>query len=128
LVLSGKVDLTLGLSRPEAANKVIIDLKSGNPSPLHRDDLRFYALLETIKLGIPPRMLATYYLDAARPQPEDVTVDLLWSAARRAVDGARAIIELGEGRRPVKRPGPPCRWCPVSAECPEGQAFLADEL
>ena len=80
VVLSGKVDLTLGKLDPGRANKVIIDLKSGMPVAGHREDLRFYALLETLRLGVPPRMLATYYLDAARAQPEAVTVPLLEAA------------------------------------------------
>ena len=49
IVLSGKVDLSLG--RP--GEKVIIDLKTGMPRPQHREDLRFYALLETLVIGVP---------------------------------------------------------------------------
>jgi len=124
VVLAGKVDLTLGTGRPDAANKVIIDLKSGNPSPTHRPDLWFYALLETIKLGVPPRKVATYYLDAAQPEADDVTVGVLWAAAHRAVEGVRALVELRDGRAPVLRPGPPCRWCPVADSCARGREFL----
>ena len=124
VVLSGKVDLTLGKLDPGRANKVIIDLKSGMPVAGHREDLRFYALLETLRLGVPPRMLATYYLDAARAQPEPVTVPLLEAALLRTVDGVHKLVELAEGRSPEVRPGSPCRWCPIAADCVEGQAWL----
>ena len=124
VVLSGKVDLTLGKLDPGRANKVIIDLKSGMPVAGHREDLRFYALLETLRLGVPPRMLATYYLDAARAQPEAVTVPLLEAALLRTVDGVGKLVELAEGRPPEVRPGSPCRWCPIAADCAEGQAWL----
>ncbi len=126
IILSGRTDLTLGRSTGGGANKVIIDLKSGRPTPGHRDDLRFYALLEAIKLGVPPRKLATYYLESGRPHPEDVTVSLLHTAVRRTADGVEKIVALADGRRPpVKVPGPPCRWCPIRAACEEGQAELA---
>lgn len=125
VVLSGKVDLTLGKLEPGRATKVIIDLKSGMAVAHHREDLRFYALVETVRLGVPPRMLATYYLDAARAQPEAVTVPLLEAAMRRTVDGVRKLLELAEGRPPEVRPGPPCRWCPLQETCVEGQAHLS---
>lgn len=124
VVLSGKVDLTLGKLEPGRATKVIIDLKSGMAVAHHREDLRFYALVETVRLGVPPRMLATYYLDAARAQPEAVTVPLLEAALRRTVDGVRKLLELAEGRTPEVRPGAPCRWCPLAGTCVEGQAYL----
>ncbi len=123
IVLSGKVDLTLG----RAGNKVIIDMKTGRPNLHHRDDLRFYALLETLKLGVPPRKLASYYLDSARAQPEDVTVDLLDAALRRTVDGVVKAIELRAGRPPLVVPGPTCRWCPVQENCPTGVAYLTSD-
>ncbi len=126
VILSGKTDLSLGRPAGALANKVIIDLKSGRPSTTHREDLRFYALLETIKLGVPPRQLASYYLESARAHPEDVTVALLHSALRRTVDGITKIIELASGGRdPALLPGPTCRWCALSADCPEGRAELA---
>jgi hypothetical protein len=34
---------------------------------------------------------------------------------------------LKEGRPPTVQPGPPCRWCPVSDDCPAGIAFLSDQ-
>lgn len=126
IMLSGKVDLTLGTAAGNEARKVIVDLKSGLALTVHRDDLRFYALLETLKLGVPPRLVATYYLDAARAQPEPVTEAVLWAAHARVVDGVTAMIELREGRPPVLRPGATCRWCPRREGCDSGQEWLAE--
>lgn len=121
IMLSGKVDLTLG--RPGA--KVIIDLKSGRYAVAHRDDLRFYALIETIKMGVPPRKLASYYLDQARTHPEDVTEPLLRSATRRTIDGIMRMYAITRANQePVRRPGAQCRWCPIADDCEVGQAFL----
>src|SRR5262249_10890368 len=85
--LTGRVDLTLGRARGHEPRKVIIDMKTGSPAPHHRDDLRFYALLETIRVGVPPRLVATYYLDAGRVETEDVSAPILDAALARTIDG-----------------------------------------
>ena len=131
LQLSGKFDLTLGRPEGQRAGKVIVDLKTGRRHrSAHREDLRFYALLETLKLGTPPRTLATYYLESAEIDAEDVTEELLEVALNRTVDGIGRYAELhgypGPAAEPIKRPGPPCRWCDLFEECSEGQAFVAD--
>lgn len=127
IVLSGKVDLTIGRPEGTRAGKVLIDLKTGGFSPSHRDDLRFYALVETLRIGVPPRLLATYYLDGGRLQDEDVTEDLLLSAVERVIHGIDAAVALRhEARQPVLRPGPPCRWCPQQAGCEVGRRWLED--
>ena len=126
IVLSGKPDLTLGQPDGTVAGKVIVDFKTGGFSPSHREDLRFYALLEALRI-LPPRLLATYYLDQGRIHSEEVTHDLLLSAAERVVDGAHRYVELVSGRRPATvAPGPACRWCPVQPECEEGTAYLEE--
>ena len=99
IVLSGKVDLTLGRPAGAESRKVIIDLKTGWVSPKHREDLRFYALVETLRTQIPPRKLASFYLDAGEPVVEDVTERTLLTASRRTLDAVNAEIELKiEGR------------------------------
>ena len=130
--LNGKYDLTLGTPDGQRAGKVIVDLKTGRRhTHMHREDLRFYALLETLKLGTPPRTLATYYLESAALDIEDVDENLLEVALRRTVDGVRRYAELhghlGPPAEPIKRPGPPCRWCALRDDCAEGQEYLADD-
>ncbi|MAT07469.1 MAG: hypothetical protein CL424_20785 [Acidimicrobiaceae bacterium] len=128
IVLSGKVDLSIGRPAGAESRKVIIDLKTGWVAPKHREDLRFYALVETLRTGVPPRKLASFYLDAGEPVVEDVTERTLVTATRRTLDAVNAEIELQvEGRAPVKRPGVSCKWCPLSTECDEGQAYLTGD-
>ncbi|MCB0965266.1 MAG: PD-(D/E)XK nuclease family protein [Ilumatobacter sp.] len=125
IVLSGKVDLAIGRPSGAESRKVIIDLKTGWVSPKHREDLRFYALVETLRTGVPPRKLASFYLDAGEPVVEDVTERTLMTAVRRTLDAVNAEIELQvEGRPPIKRPGVSCKWCPLAADCDEGQSYL----
>ena len=49
IVLAGKVDLALGRAEGNRAGKVLVDLKTGRAYPAHREDLRFYALIEAIR-------------------------------------------------------------------------------
>lgn len=124
-VFSGKVDLTLGHAEGTRAGKVLIDLKTGGFSPQHLEDLRFYALIETIRLGTPPRRTATYYLDQGSFMPEDVTEAVLMAAAARLIDGTTRIVEvLGAEREPNLVAGPACRWCPVLHDCETGRRHL----
>lgn len=127
IIASGKVDLTLGHAEGLRAGKVIVDLKTGAPRPSHRDDLRFYSLLETLRVGTPPRLVASYYLDQGVFDEEAVTVDTLTAAAERFISAVEAMIELATEERPAtKRPSHGCRWCPVrDIGCDEGTAHLA---
>jgi hypothetical protein len=127
IVLSGKVDLVFGRPVGDEARKVIIDLKTGRPNVRHRQDLGFYALLETLVRGVPPRKVATFYLDAGSTEAEDVSERLLRSAVRRTLDGINALVQLEVERRdPVRRPGVTCRWCPLVESCDDGRTWLAD--
>ncbi len=127
IVLSGTIDLSLGRARGNEAGKVIIDLKTGRPHMSHIDDLRFYALLETLKIGIPPRLIVNYYLDAGQPRSEAVTEELLWSTAMRVIDAVEKMVQLSSGSRdPGTSPGHGCRWCPALVNCDAGKTFLAD--
>lgn len=127
LLLNGVIDLSLGRARGHEAGKVIIDLKTGSPQSGHREDLRFYALIELIKYGVPPRLTASFYLDSAQAVTEAVTEDVLWVTARRVTDGVQRFVEITTGRRePSRVPSMACRWCPISDACEPGQAFLAE--
>ena len=62
---------------------------------------------------------------------EDVTIDLLEATVQRVTDGAVRMLELrADGTGARKRPGPPCRWCPIADDCLEGRSYLdeRDEL
>lgn len=122
VLLRGKVDLALGRAEGTQARVLIVDFKTGRPLPVHTDDLRFYALLETLRVGVPPYRLATFSLDSGTWMSEDVDEQVLLAAARRTVAGATRLIELGEGRQAALRAGPACRWCPVVETCDVAKA------
>jgi hypothetical protein len=108
---------------------LIVDFKTGRMQRMHIDDLRFYALLETLRVGVPPFRLATFSLDSGTWVAEDVDEDILLATVRRVVAGVRKLAELGplatDSRQPLLTPGPACRWCPAGPECPGARQLLA---
>ncbi len=93
----------------------------------HRADLRFYALIDAMMQGTPPRLLVTYYLDQARPVTEAVTESVLEAEMTRVIDGVRLMVEVRTGDREADLvPSPSCRWCPLLDDCRTGQRFLED--
>ena len=124
LVLSGRVDLVLGVPDrldPARATRLAIDLKSGGAHAEYPEDMRFYALLLTLRFGVPPYRAASLFLESGEWQAEDVTEEILRHAADRVVGAARTAAALSNGREPVLGPGPYCAWCPRNAVCPAAQ-------
>lgn len=127
VVLQGKIDLTLGRAEGNKAGKVLVDLKTGSFRPEHMADLRYYAMIETCRIGVPPRRIASYYLDQGRFHPEDVTEDHLFGAAGRAVAAINRMIELElNPDNPRIAPNPGCRWCRALETCEPGQVSLRE--
>lgn len=127
VTMQGKIDLTLGRAEGNKAGKVLIDLKSGKFQPGHMHDLRYYALIEAVRIGVPPRRIASYYLDQGRFHPEDVSEDMLFSSAQRAVDGINRMIELElDASNPRIATSPACRWCKALDVCEPGQVSLRE--
>lgn len=121
VLFTARMDLVLGA----VGRKVIIDLKTGRITSTHRDDLRFYALVETLRSRQPPRSLGTYSLDAARLDYEEVSEGLLQAAVRRTSDGVLLMADLVlKERVPERRGGPQCRWCPLVDSCDTGLQYL----
>jgi len=128
LVLSGALDLVLGwgAAEPARASRLAIDLKTGRAWPEHAEDMRFYALLLSLRFGVPPYRVATLYLDSGEWQAEDVDERVLDHAADRVIEAIRAAAASSAGRRPELTPGPYCTWCPRSLTCPSSAARTPD--
>jgi hypothetical protein len=121
LVLSGRIDLVLGLpdrSEPTRGTRLAIDLKTGGAYPEYPEDMRFYALLLALRFGVPPYRVASFFLDSGEWQHEDVSEETLVHAADRVVAAAVAASELAAGHGPALVPGPYCGWCPRADRCP----------
>ena len=127
IVLQGRFDLTIGRPDDLTAGRVLVELKTGRAVPHHLDDLRFYALLATLVVGVPPSLLASFYVDAGRVQIEAVDEDLLASSLKRTSNSLIRLMELRLKRtQPERRPSAACRWCPEAADCKNGQQWLSE--
>ncbi len=130
LVLSGQIDLVLGLAdqlHPTRATRLAIDLKSGGAYPEFAEDMRFYALLLTLRFGVPPYRVASLFLESGAWQAEDVNEELLQHAADRAIAAARSAAALIHGREAVLTPGVYCAWCPRAPVCPAAELSSSGE-
>jgi hypothetical protein len=124
LILSGRIDLVLGAPdrlEPTRATRLAIDLKTGNAYPEYPEDLRYYALLLTLRFGVPPYRVASLFLESGEWQAEDVGEVALQHAADRVIAAARAAAALWNGRAPELTPGVYCGWCPRAEACPVAQ-------
>lgn len=129
LVVSGKVDLVIGRpdqTQPMRAQRLLIDLKTGGAYPEHAEDNRAYALLHTLRFGVPPYRVASFFLEGGTWQAEDVHEELLFHAADRVIASARAAASLRTGRDPSLNPGRWCAWCPRAEVCPSADPGFRD--
>lgn len=126
-MLWGKVDLALGRAAGDEARVLLVDLKTGRSHASHLDDLRFYALVQTLRVGVPPFRVASYYLDTATFHAEDVTADVLEIGVRRVVEGVRKMARLrGPAAVATLSPGPACGYCAAGADCVAAAAYRAE--
>ncbi len=124
LVLSGRMDLVLGIqdrTDPMRATRLALDLKTGGAYPEHVEDNRFYALLLTLRFGVPPFRVGSLFLESGEWQSEDVTEETLFRAADRVTAAVRAAAALFAGREPELTPGRYCGWCPRATICPSAE-------
>jgi hypothetical protein len=132
LTLVGKPDLLLGRAHPRQRRQLLIDLKTGRRSQRDRLDMRFYALLASLKYGVAPFRVATYYLDEAEWDADDVDTDMLEAAARGVAEKAAIAARLTWSRPPASDlrllPGPACGWCNRAPSCPAKAADDAAAL
>ncbi|HEY7401648.1 MAG TPA: PD-(D/E)XK nuclease family protein [Actinomycetota bacterium] len=121
LVLSGQIDLLLGVAdelEPNRATRLALDFKSGDARPEHAEDMRFYALVLTLRFGVPPYRVASLFLESGEWQAEDVGEEMLGRAVDRVIATARSASAVEGGREPELTPGVWCGWCPRGERCP----------
>ena len=126
--LQGVPDLVIDSRvRDGRARALLIDLKTGMPrGQRDRDELRFYALLATLRAGVPPFRWATLYVTEGRVEHEDLSEAVLTTAADRVADAIRQAVRLLDVAplAPEERlaGGAWCVGCRRASECPVATA------
>lgn len=119
--LSARVDLAIGRRAEDVASVALVDVRSGARRPTHRDDARFYALVEALCRPAPPFAVATYYSRTGELDVDPVTPELLVEAARRCLAGARTLA----GATSESEVG---AWCTSCATLPRHSVVPVDEV
>ncbi|HEX9766834.1 MAG TPA: PD-(D/E)XK nuclease family protein [Nitriliruptorales bacterium] len=116
IAIQGRPDLVLGRIDHERARMLVLDFKTGMPRPdAELQEARLYALLTTLRYGVPPFRWGVYNVPEATWITEDLDEEALRSAVRRVVDGANRAAELSFGAVREQdlslTAGPWCNWC-----------------
>jgi hypothetical protein len=104
----------------------LVDWKTGEIGD-SQDQLAFYALLWALdrdEIPISVEAISIKTGDVARSELSEGDLQGVADEVGEMVSQMRSSWAQGEGFQ--RRPGPWCRYCPILAECPEGQA--ADAL
>jgi len=107
-----RVDLAVGRPATSASTVALVDVRSGARRPVHAADRGFQALLETVRSGVPPFVVATYYARTGELDVDPVTPELLVAAARRCRAGLEVLT--ADGRAPTAVGAPWCATCATS--------------
>lgn len=124
VVLSGRVDLMVGKPTATHVGTTMIDVKGGRWRFQDSFDAGWYAVIETLRHGVPPFQTGTYYLRDGALDLVVVSDDLLVQWTSRVADAAERLSQLAAGRNPTTTPNPLCPWCPALPTCQPGRAFV----
>jgi hypothetical protein len=100
VLLAGVFDLVIGRPCAGVASVCLVELKSGAPRLTDRDELWFYALLETLRSGAPPFRAATCYSRTGGIDAFDVSDEGLAATVNRIIEAAGRRLAPGVGNRP----------------------------
>lgn len=130
ITLVSKRDLVLGFADGMTARTIIVDVKTGRAHAAHAAELRYYALVETLQVGVPPFRVASYYTTTGNAPHQEVTEEMLFQTADEVAGVIRTMWELrAQQREPLRVPGGLCEnHCPLFVECTEGQDFVAERV
>lgn len=128
LTLSARVDLVLGRPRGDGRQTMLLtDFKTGSIGDHHELEASFYALVATLRHGVPPFRSCVYSLASGEWSDPDVTAERLLLTADVVASAARRYVEvMGAQREAELEYGEWCRWCPVVDTCPAATAAAAE--
>jgi hypothetical protein len=120
LTLGARIDLVLGRPRGDGRQTMLLcDLKTGSLSDHHITEADFYALVATLRYGVPPFRSTVYSLASGTWTDPDIDAIRLHRAADQVVQATNSIVDvLTSARRPELTGGMWCRWCPARDTCP----------
>jgi PD-(D/E)XK nuclease superfamily len=121
LVMAARPDLVLGRPHPDYRQTMFLcDLKTGSLQEHHQREAAFYALVSTLRHGVPPFRSVVLSLSSGEWTDPDIDEGVLLQAADDVIEATRRLIDgLTEAPPLTLTPGPHCRWCPARDTCPQ---------
>ena len=127
VLLSIETDLVTRGEHP-----TITEVKSGRFGPWILDELRFYALVRSLRDMTAPSWLCAISLADDNFTAIPLRIEDLFAAARRVVAAAEVLMNIDRlvfARQPVPTtPGSQCRWCRRVRVCPDVSDTILSEL
>ena len=119
LTIAGRADLIIGRPRGDMRQTMmLVDLKTGALKDEHTNEAYYYALVATMRHGVPPWRSLVYSLASGEYTEPDITETVLLEACASLVHGVNAFVDtMTESRTAKLNPGSHCRWCPSSGVC-----------
>ena len=123
LVLGCKPDLTLGRPRADGRQTMlVVDLKSGGLADHHQLEADFYALVTTLRYGVPPFRSVVFSLASGEWTTGEITEERLIETAATVARAVTSTVDVLADKRPaVLTGGTWCRYCPVRTTCASAQ-------
>jgi hypothetical protein len=91
IILSATVDLAIGPQASTDASVCIVGIETAPPRRSHEIDMRYCALVETLRSGAPPSRVGKFYTQSGQFRIEPVNEHLLVSALLETVDLAERL-------------------------------------
>jgi hypothetical protein len=128
MTLAARPDLSLGRPRGDGRQTMFLcDFKSTDLRDEHLREAQFYALVATLRNGVPPFRSCVLSLSSGEWTDPDIDADVLESVAHDVVVAVRGRVEvLRELRAPELRAGRHCDWCPARTTCPAAAALVTE--
>lgn len=119
LTLGARADLVLGRPRADGRQTMFLcDLKTGSIHEGHEREAHFYALVATLRNGVPPFRSTVLSLAGGDWTEPDIDEAVLLTAADDVIKAVNALVDsLTESRRLELTGGVHCRFCPAKASC-----------
>lgn len=119
LTIGGKVDLTLGRPRSDGRQTILLcDFKTGALKEDHDLEAGFYALISTLRNGVPPFRSTVLSLSSGEWSHADIDESRLLDVADSVILAVEKVVSgLTEERELVLTGGFYCRYCPSNTTC-----------
>lgn len=123
LTLAARPDLVLGRPRADGRQTMFLcDLKTGALHEAHDREAAFYALVATLRNGVPPFRSTVLSLASGDWTEPDVDEAVLLAAADDVVRAVNLLVDGLTEAAPLRlTPGIHCRYCPARPTCPSAE-------